>query len=90
MIKLHARVTKEIEITEEQAERIVNYLCGCVERCEFEDVKKMFTEGIDGGYYESGYIPYEWLVADLENAPTELRDYLAANSCYEQCGDIDL
>ena len=91
MIKLHARVTKEIEITEEQAEWIVNYLCGCVERCELDDINKMFTEGIDCGYYEAGYIPYHWLEADLtEQMSTELNNYLEANICYERCRDIDL
>lgn len=90
MIKLHARVTKEIEITEEQAERIVNYLCGNVENCEFNDVRRQFTEGIDSGDYESGYIPFEWLVEDLGKASMEIRGYLGANMCGEMCNDIDL
>lgn len=90
MIKLHARVTREIEITEEQAERIVNYLCGCVAHCEFDDVLRKFIKGIESGDYENGYIPFEWLAEDLEKAPMELRDYLAANMCNERCDDIEL
>ena len=66
MIKLHARVTKEIEITEEQAERLNNYLDGTLENNYIEDILEMFTNGVDPGNYENGYIPGPWLTADLQ------------------------
>lgn len=66
-IKLHARVTKEIEITREQAERLVNHMCGCLENNDINDIRKRFLDGIESGNYEYGYIPLEWLLEDLED-----------------------
>lgn len=65
-VKLHARVTKEIEVSYEQAERLYNLLSGCVEHCDVEDIKEMFRKDADN-CYEAGYIPTEWARADLYN-----------------------
>ena len=59
-------VTKEIEVTEEQAERLKNYILGCVEHCEYDDILEAFTEGINSGDYETGHIPFGWLYDDLK------------------------
>ena len=89
MIKIHARVTKEIEITEEQAERLVNNLCGCVEHSDIQDILEMFMDGVESGDYENGYIPESWLHADLDSQLTgELADYFEGNCCFD--GDIEL
>lgn len=64
-IKIHARVTKEIELSEEQAESLVNLLCDCTENNNVDDVLKMFTDGITSGNYEKGYVPGAWLYEDL-------------------------
>ena len=64
--KLHARVTKEIEVTEEQMERFCNYLCGCCEHNNIDDIRKAFLTATDSGDYEKGYIPQAWIEADLE------------------------
>ena len=81
--RLHARVTKEIELTQDQAERMRNYVNGCVEHAEIDDIKEMFTNGIDPGNYESGYIPFEWICEDLQIGEFEYDD-----PC--RCEDIDL
>lgn len=65
-LKLHARVTKEIEVTEEQMERLCNFLCGSTENCDVTDIKESFLKGIDSGNYEAGYIPQDWIQADFE------------------------
>ena len=93
-VKLHARVTREIEISRKDAERLVNYLSGCNENCDTTIITTAFTEGVDSGSYEEGYIPYEWLSADLEaglkklEGGEELLDYLNGNRC--RTDDIDL
>ena len=88
-VKLHARVTKEIEVTYEQAERLYNLLSGCVEHCDIEDILEEFREDANG-YYEAGYIPTEWARADLYNnfLPLSGRN-INENYCYED-KDIDL
>ena len=63
MIKIHARVTKEISITEEQAQRLILRAKG--EEVDISDITGMFRYGIDSGLYEEGYIPLEWLELDL-------------------------
>ena len=91
-IKIHARVTREIEIDRSQLERLINYLNGCVEHSEIEDIKEMFTNGINPGNYENGYIPEEWLKADFANQVQVVSDegehFLLCNQC--RTGDIDL
>lgn len=65
-IKLHARVTREIEITEDEAKKIKDYLNGNIKQQEIADICWKFLEGVDSGYYDdAGYIPSEWLEADL-------------------------
>lgn len=65
-IKIHARVTREIEVSLEQAEKLVNYLCDCVENNDVSEIVDLFTSGINSGDYDdAGYIPDEWLIADL-------------------------
>lgn len=92
-IKIHARVTREIEITQEQAERLVNMLCGSLENHDISDIKKMFTDGIDAGNYEAGYAPADWFIADLINSEalkSETKDYLRNNMSLTVNDDIDL
>lgn len=89
MVKLHARVTREIEVTEEQANRLLDALLGKEEDPELEDITELFTEGIESGNYEMGYIPFEWAIADLKELASEseinlLKDGLPIT------GDIDL
>lgn len=72
-IKLHARVTKEIEITAEQITELVNYIR--TGNGNIESIRNMFTDGIKSGNYEKGYIPSNWLEADLD---------------IDVCDDIDL
>ena len=65
--RLHARVTKEIELTEIQAERLRNYINGCVEHAEIDDIKEMFTsDSTMEDEYELGYIPFKWICEDLQ------------------------
>lgn len=93
MIKIHARVTKEIEINIDQTERLINYLCGCNEYSNIEDIKEMFIDGVDAGNYENGYIPSAWLIPDLRDGlkdikNEELYNYLKYNRC--DSNDINL
>ena len=89
-MKLHAWIVREIEINEEQAERLVNRLCGCVEHADIDDIKAQFTEGIESGDYDKGYIPYDFISQDLEEQlpDGELRDYWEHDACKTQ--DIGL
>lgn len=81
-MKLHAWVMREIEIDEGQTERLVNYLCGCVENSNIDDIKQNFTKGIECGDYDAGYISYSDLSQDLkEQLNGELRKYWEANEC---------
>ena len=91
MITIHARVTREVKITEEQAEHLVNLLCNSSENKETTDIIKMFTDGIDSGDYEAGYIPVCWLYHDLmKGLPDgETKEYLEENADYP-CEEIDL
>ena len=63
--KIHARVTREIEITEEEAELLVNIMCDEASPDDAEGILSRFTEGIETGGYEAGYIPDAWLETDL-------------------------
>lgn len=83
MIKIHAMVTKEIEITEEQAGRIIDYLCD-YSNCHLKDIQDKFCEGVDSGDYVKGYIPGYWLHADLKN---QLTGELAER--YNQIDNLD-
>lgn len=94
-IKLHARVTREIEVTLEQAEKLVNYLCYSSENNDVSEITELFTEGINSGDYDdAGYIPNEWLIADLTAGlsshvrGSEPLEYLNVN--YSNGKDIDL
>ena len=90
-IKIHARVTKEISITPDQQERLINHLCGCVEHSNIDDIIQEFTAGITSGDYDdAGYIPSAWLEADFNNQiqASENLDYLLSNQC--KVKDIDL
>ena len=64
--KLHARVTREIEVTEDQIEKLYNLLTGSVEHNDINDILNAFTDGIDAGYYEKGYLPIEWAMTDID------------------------
>ncbi len=90
-IAIHARVTKEIMITEEQAEHLVNLLCNSSENNDSDDILKTFMDGINPGGYENGYIPTDWLYADLINGlpDGETKNYLRENADYPY-KDIDL
>ena len=88
--KLHARVTREIEVTEEQMERLCNHICGCQENADIEDIQMAFTKGIEQGDWESGYIPFEWIDEDFGQVEegSELKEYFRQNAC--NFDDIDL
>ena len=88
--KLHARVTREIEVTEEQMERLCNHICGGTENADIDDIRKAFTEGISSGDWESGYIPFEWIDYDFGQVKegSELKEYFEQNAC--NFDDIDL
>ena len=64
--KLHARVTREIVVSYDQMERLNNLLTGCTEHYDVDDIREDFTKGINNGYWESGYIPLDWAMTDLE------------------------
>lgn len=82
--RLHARVTKEIELTQDQAERLRNYVNGCIEHAEIDDIKEMFTaDSTMEDSYELGYIPFEWICEDLQIGIFENDD-----PC--RCEDIEL
>ena len=82
--RLHARVTKEIELTQDQAERLRNYVNGCIEHAEIDDIKEMFTaDSTMEDSYELGYIPFEWICNDLQIGVFEYDD-----PC--RCEDIEL
>ena len=79
-IKIHARVTREIEVTVAEANLLLGLSRGSLDEAEEEEARKVlarFTEGIDAGDYEAGYIPAEWLTTDI-----------GVTSQY--CEDIDL
>ncbi len=76
-IKVHARVTREIEVTTAEANLLLGLSRGSLDEAEEEEARKVlarFTEGIDAGNYEAGYIPAEWLSADLNTESQYLRD----------------
>ena len=82
--KLHARVTREIEVTEDQMERLCNYLCDSSEHKYIEDIRSAFTDGIDSGNYDdAGYVPQPWITDDFMALPEddEIRMYLEENQC---------
>ncbi len=93
-IKLHAKVVKEIVVEPAEAEKLVNYLCGCVENAEISNIRRAFTNGINAGDdeydYGKGYIPVDWLYSDLEylDENSEPKQYLDENSCVFE--DINL
>lgn len=86
-LKLHARVTKEIEISYEDAEKLVNYLCESTENNDISGIIEQFQKSTTPGNYESGYIPEPWLTEDLTHGLAdieggkELLDYLTSNRC---------
>ena len=81
--KLHAIVTREIKVTEDQMERLCNHICGCVEHSDIDDIIQAFTEDITSGDgdYESGHIPYGWIDQDFEQVEGEVKEYFDANAC---------
>ncbi len=86
--KLHARVTKEIDVTREQLEKLCNHYCGCVEHANIDDIVELFVEGESSGGYEAGYIPYEWAKTDILNSgDKEIIDYFNNNCC--DTNDLD-
>ena len=89
-IKLHARVTKEIEISQAEADRIVSYLCGCLENNDISEILARFREGINSGSFTAGHIPYKWLMEDLtsDKVPEDTSLYLMDNVSRQD--DIDL
>ena len=58
-----------------------NYINGCTEHAEIDDIKEMFSS--NSGSYEGGYIPFEWLCEDLQIGIFENDD-----PC--RCEDIEL
>ena len=75
-MKLHAWVVREIEINEEQVERLVNRLCGCVENADINDIKAQFMEGIECGDYDRGYIPWRPVDTKTSMSPRQYFEYL--------------
>ena len=67
-IKVHARVTREIEVTALEANILIGLSRGSLDdsyKAKAQEVLSRFTEGISSGNYEAGYIPADWLQADL-------------------------
>ena len=65
---LHARVTRGIEVSEEELSAMLDYVLTGSESPEFHNVLDRFTEGTgmdSAGLEHEGYIPLEWLLADL-------------------------
>lgn len=89
-IKLHARVTREIEVSKEMAEKLVNYLCESSDNKDISCLQSRFKEGIDAGNYEAGYIPVSWIVEDLRQQDGELCDYLENNMTTPPDDGVDL
>lgn len=83
--KLHARIAREIEVTEEQMERLCNHICASSEHDEIDDIKEAFIDGITSGDYDDvGYIPHDWIEEDFIDQVeegTELREYFEENAC---------
>lgn len=76
-VKLHARVTREAEFTEEEAELIAKLArgsCTDEEEKKAEELLHRFEESGDSGGYEAGYIPADWLCADLNTVPQYIGD----------------
>ena len=76
-IKLHARVTREIEVTVAEANLILGLSRGSLDEGEEKEAEKVlarFTDGVDSGNYEKGYIPQAWLEADLHTQSQYLSD----------------
>lgn len=67
-IKVHARVTREIEVTIAEANILIGLAIGSLDESEekaAEAILSRFTDGINSGSYEKGYVPSTWLEADL-------------------------
>lgn len=71
-MKLHAWVTKCIDVTKEEMDIVVK-ASKCDESILNDDEKKILNnvkdrlmEGIDAGNYEAGYIPGPWIGADSD------------------------
>lgn len=69
-IKIRVRLIREVEITKEQAEKLVNYLCYSSENDDISDIKAKAVEGISGLASDGNYIPEE----DLEEFATQLHN----------------
>ena len=69
-IIVHARVTRAVEVTAEEAAKLAEWASpdGGVPESEIAPLLERFTEGADSGGYEPGYIPGAWLEADLSAA----------------------
>ncbi len=70
--KIHARVTREIKVSEEEAKVLLRYAGH--ENCDEAHAKSIlarFLEGIYAGSYETGYIPDSWLEDDLAELVSE-------------------
>ena len=71
-IKIRVRLIREVEITKEQAEKLVNYLCYSSENDDISDIKAKAVEGISGLSSEGNYIPEEdleeYFATQLHNA----------------------
>ncbi len=76
-IKVHARVTREIEVTVAEANILMGLARGSLDETEKTEARKVlakFPEGIDSGNYETGYIPADWLQADLGTVSSYFAD----------------
>ena len=66
-VKLHARVTREIEVP---YETVKDWLGG--NTAAADKISVMFREGISAGEYDDkGYIPFDWLYEDLRHGLSE-------------------
>ena len=69
-MKIHARITKEIDVTEEEMKVIVKasnsneHSLNEDEKLIFNNIRNKLIGDIDSGNYESGYIPGEWICSD--------------------------
>lgn len=81
-IKIRARLTKEVGISQEEADRLVNYLCDCSEN---KDISELTSRILKETGCEKGCFPIEWIIDDLtsESVNEETVLYLMNNQSKE-------
>lgn len=84
-MKIHARVTREVEISEEEMMLLIKASLNGEDNLTTEETKQLslitdkIVDGINPGGYEFGYIPGSWLEADAVSQIPKLPDALCFN-----------